>query len=448
MDKTVANCEEFTPMDGQHKVSKSFTYIPTIERHLIKYALTKLLEDNPPIMFSRASDFTNAPPTLTIKVGYDQQAQVVDNAFVLWKDCVLRYWEAQVGNEIHLFVDILGQSSEIVEDYAKLYKEYIQRHNFYQGKTLKFTREGLEFMPAVDRPWESVVYDDDTKTDILLNTYEFLNDERYHVVGKKRGILLEGPPGTGKTSMVKAIFHKLRENGITQIYLSDDCFHQMSVDAMFRLFDTYLAPGLMVFEDIDTIGESRESKSSILIGSLLTKFNGINDLTNPIVMMATTNRMEVLDQALTRPQRFNRTITFGYPKYDILVSIFERLFGFEPPEKLHEMYEEGNSVKQAGKFKNTKLTGAHIEDIYQNAKMLAIKQDSTVEKCLDAAMELTRKNFITSIGSESITRGFGFGAGVAKKSHKQEDTLEATPPLKKEDDTPKRDLPKDPVDEE
>ncbi len=449
MERTSDNCRLFEGVRDPKNLARGFEYTTPMERHLIKYVLTRIFEDKPPMIYGRASDFTNAPPLRTIATGYDQTAQVLDNAFALYPNLGIRFWEAQTGSQtITLYVDILAKDEATLMEYVGTYKKYVRKHNFYQGKTLKFTREGLEFMPDVHRSWESVVFDDAKKEDILLNTVKFLTDTRYHEITTKRGILMEGPPGTGKTSMIKAIFTKLQEVDTTRVYLSDECFHSMSVDVLLKFFDTYLAPGVLVFEDIDTIGESRESTRTGIMGSLLTAFNGINDLKHPVTMIATTNRVEVLDQALTRPQRFDRKITFDYPEYDILEGIFKRRFGFDPPKTLRDMYETGKNVKEDAKYKNTQLTGAHIEDMYCNAHMLALERDSTITECLEDAMNLTKENFVVSIGNQSATCGFGFGGGSKSSKNSEGDqpkpaTLTTISPSKKQTDS-KEDLPKDP----
>jgi len=187
---------------------------------------------------------------------------------------------------------------------------------------------------------------------------------------------------TGKTSGVKAMFKILAGTKVTCIYVSDESFDRLSVQDVFAFINKYLAPALVVFEDIDLIAPDRRDGNSRLIGPLLSALNGIEEQKKPIVIMATTNRVEVLDAAVTRPCRFDRRIEVGYPSEAEMHSIFRNVAGFEAP---------------AGCFRSdskTRMTGAHVEEIYRTAALLAQQKKISPVDCVKEAVDTVRKHFM------------------------------------------------------
>jgi SpoVK/Ycf46/Vps4 family AAA+-type ATPase len=188
---------------------------------------------------------------------------------------------------------------------------------------------------------------------------------------------------TGKTSGVKAMFKILSgSKGVTCVYVSDESFDKLSVQDVFAFINKYLAPALVVFEDIDLIAPDRRDVGSRLIGPLLSALNGIEEQKKPIVIMATTNRLDVLDAAVTRPCRFDRRIEVGYPSEAEMHAIFRNVAGFEAPTGC--FHSDGS----------TKMTGAHVEEIYRTAALLAQQKGKKTVDCVKEAVETIRKHFM------------------------------------------------------
>jgi cell division protease FtsH len=205
-------------------------------------------------------------------------------------------------------------------------------------------------------------------------------------------MLFYGPPGGGKTSGIKAMFKLLSSKGVTCVYVSDASFDQLSVEDVFGFINKYLAPALVVFEDIDLIAPYRRDGASRLIGPLLSALNGIEEQKKPIVIVATTNRVEVLDSAVTRPCRFDRRILVDYPSESDLHKIFLTKAGFDAPE---------GCFKSSGEVK---LTGAHVEEIYRTSALLAEEGHKPVKDCVKEAVEIVKKHFMI-VAPKTI--GFG-----------------------------------------
>jgi len=129
--------------------------------------------------------------------------------------------------------------------------------NFYRGKKIEFSGR-IRFLDVKDRSWDSIVLDTETKSDIRANTVDFLRrkDEWARFgIPLKRGILLAGEPGTGKTIICKALMGEA--DGITCITTngytldSDDY-----ITELYKLAQD-LSPSIVFIEDIDLIGQNR-----------------------------------------------------------------------------------------------------------------------------------------------------------------------------------------------
>jgi predicted AAA+ superfamily ATPase len=280
-------------------------------------------------------------------------------------------------------VSMAGANTKAIEMMERVYNRMLEQHNFYQGKSLRFGREQVEFIPVPTTSFEDVVMSDAMRSEHQMNVIDFLTNTEMQKITKKRGILLYGPPGTGKTSSIKAMFQVLSgTKGVTCIYVSDESFDKLSVQDVFAFINKYLAPALVVFEDIDLMAPDRRDGGSRLIGPLLSALNGIEEQKKPMVIMATTNRVDVLDAAITRPCRFDRRIEVGYPSEAEMHVIFKNVAGFEAPSGC--FHSDGS----------TKMTGAHVEEIYRTAALLAQQKKLSPVECVKEAVETIKKHFM------------------------------------------------------
>ncbi|MBE6957359.1 MAG: ATP-dependent zinc metalloprotease FtsH [Ruminococcaceae bacterium] len=149
------------------------------------------------------------------------------------------------------------------------------------------------------------------------------NPAKYTEIGAKlpKGALLVGPPGTGKTLLAKAV---AGEAGVPFFSISGSDFVEMFVGVgASRVRDLFkeaakLAPCIIFIDEIDTIGKSRDNRMGgndereQTLNQLLAELDGF-DPTKGVIVLAATNRPEVLDSALLRPGRFDRRITIDRP---------------------------------------------------------------------------------------------------------------------------------------
>lgn len=165
----------------------------------------------------------------------------------------------------------------------------------------------------------------DEAKESLQEVVDFLhNPKRYTDIGAKlpKGALLVGPPGTGKTLLAKAV---AGEAGVPFFSLAGSDFVEMFVGVgASRVRDLFkeaqkMAPCIIFIDEIDAIGKSRDSRygggndeREQTLNQLLAEMDGF-DTSKGLLILAATNRPEVLDKALLRPGRFDRRIIVDKP---------------------------------------------------------------------------------------------------------------------------------------
>ena len=168
--------------------------------------------------------------------------------------------------------------------------------------------------------FQDVAGQDEAK-ESLQEIIDFLNNpQKYAEIGAKlpKGALLVGPPGTGKTLLAKAV---AGEAGVPFFSISGSDFEEVFVGVgSSRVRDLFkeaakVAPSIIFIDEIDAVGHRRDSRfgsNDQTLNSLLGEIDGF-DSTKGVVILAATNRPEILDKALLRPGRFDRRIIIDRP---------------------------------------------------------------------------------------------------------------------------------------
>lgn len=228
----------------------------------------------------------------------------------------------------------------------------------------------------------------------LREIIEYLKTpERFNRLGAKlpKGVLLVGPPGTGKTLLAKAT---AGEAGVAFFSLTGSSFVEMFVGVgAARVRDLFeqakkKAPCIIFIDEIDAIGQARSTIAAMsgnserenTLNQLLAEMDGFKS-NSGVVIMAATNRPEILDQALVRPGRFDRQIQVTLPTEVGRREILE-IHARNVP--LGEDADLGRIAKITSGF-----SGADLANIVNEASLLAVRRDSDdVEmEDLDLAIE-------------------------------------------------------------
>ena len=214
----------------------------------------------------------------------------------------------------------------------------------------------------------------DEEKNELVEIVDFLkHPKRFSNMGAKvpRGILLCGKPGTGKTLIAKAV---AGEAGVPFISMSGSEFIEMfaglGASRVRKLFDKAkkMAPCIIFIDEIDAIGARRTSNSGAetennqTLNQLLVEMDGFES-TETVIVLAATNRPEMLDTALLRPGRFDRQITIQTPDVK----------GREEILKIHganKKFEEGLDFKTIAED-TAGFTGAELANVLNEAAIVA-----------------------------------------------------------------------------
>ena len=241
--------------------------------------------------------------------------------------------------------------------------------------------------------------------DELQEMVEFLkNPKAYTDMGARipKGVLLVGPPGTGKTLLAKAV---AGEANAPFFSISGSDFVEMFVGVgasrVRDLFDQAkkAAPAIVFIDEIDAVGRHRgaglgggHDEREQTLNQLLVEMDGFS-LNEGVIVMAATNRRDILDPALLRPGRFDRQVTVNYPDLDGRVEILK-------------VHSRGKPVAKEVDYENVAKrmpfsTGADLENVMNEAAILAVR---------DKSKKISQQNLIDAISRVQM--------GPEKKSHK------------------------------
>ena len=219
----------------------------------------------------------------------------------------------------------------------------------------------------------------DEEKEELQEIVEFLRDpEKYLKLGAHipKGVLLVGPPGTGKTLLAKAV---AGEAGVKFLSISGSDFVEMYVGVgASRVRDLFLqakkeAPAIVFIDEIDAVGRQRGSglggghdEREQTLNQLLVEMDGFGS-NEGVVVLAATNRVDILDPALLRPGRFDRQVYVGLPD----IKGREEILTIHAHNKpLAEDVDLGQVAKGTPGF-----TGADLENLLNEAALLAGRQN-------------------------------------------------------------------------
>jgi cell division protease FtsH len=234
--------------------------------------------------------------------------------------------------------------------------------------------------------FDDVAGADEAKAD-LEEIVDFLRDPaKYHSIGARipRGVLLVGPPGTGKTLMARAIAGEAR---VPFFSLSASEFVEMFVGVgASRVRDLFgkaqeAAPAIVFIDELDAVGRRRgaglgntNDEREQTLNQLLVEMDGFDDR-HEVIVIAATNRPDVLDPALLRPGRFDRQVTISLPD----------LKGREGILEIHTRHLQLGSDVDLGIVARTTtgFSGADLANLCNEAALFAARQNRRVVAMTD-----------------------------------------------------------------
>jgi hypothetical protein len=367
---------------GSFQVVHSFT---SLSIPLALYALQQMMLEIKVPFVVNYKDFSSPPPQHVIEIDVNKSSTTFINYFTMYREMMLTVHLSSGALLVTAYADDEVSGTKFFEEL----EAKIRTCNFYRGKCLYFSGDEIAFKKPPTLKWEEVIIESNLKKEIRLNAESFFFNEEYRRMGLfKRGIILHGPPGTGKTSIVRAVFSSLEKRGITRVYLTNETFSRIDMSTFFKTLE-YLLPAVVVFEDIDLIGANRNISRSRIIGALLNHMDGVDKVSEPLVIFGTTNDFEALDEALrNRPARFDRCLKIGAPNAHEIIQFYEKLAKIKPSDELVELSKG--------------FTGAHIEETVNTAFMLALQDGKTKKE--DISEELLQRNL--TVAAKRVSSNF------------------------------------------
>ena len=254
----------------------------------------------------------------------------------------------------------------------------------------------------------------DEEKEEMAEIVDFLKDpKKFNELGARipKGVLLVGPPGTGKTLLARAV---AGEAGVPFFSISGSDFVEMFVGVgASRVRDLFgeakkNAPAIVFIDEIDAVGRQRgaglgggHDEREQTLNQLLVEMDGFG-ANEGVIVMAATNRPDILDKALLRPGRFDRQITVNYPDVK----------GREEILKVHSRGKPlGPDVNLATIAKSTSgFTGADLENLLNEAALLAVRhgkkaitQEEIEEATIKVVMGTEKKSHKISDKDKMVT---------------------------------------------
>ncbi len=244
------------------------------------------------------------------------------------------------------------------------------------GKMNNFGKANVKNAAGKKHTFNDVAGADEEKEE-LAEIVDFLkNPKKYTEMGARipKGVLLMGPPGTGKTLLAKAV---AGEAGVPFFSISGSDFVEMFVGVgasrVRDLFETAKknSPSIIFIDEIDAVGRQRgaglgggHDEREQTLNQLLVEMDGFEG-NEGIIVMAATNRRDILDPALLRPGRFDREITVSYPDVkgrEAILKVHSKNKPLAPDVDL-------NVIAKTTQF----FTGADLENLLNEAALLAAR---------------------------------------------------------------------------
>jgi len=239
----------------------------------------------------------------------------------------------------------------------------------------------------------------------VAEVVDYLRDPaKYKALGAKGpgGVMLAGPPGTGKTLLARAL---AGEAEVPFLSAAGSEFVEMLVGVgASRVRDLFekareVAPAIIFIDELDSLGRKRGGSNTIganneqeqTLNQLLAEMDGFDPSTG-IVVLAATNRAEMLDEALTRPGRFDRRIDMGPP------SLRDR-------QAILELHARGKALADdvdLGRVARatTRFTGAELENLLNEAALIAVREER--KQITDADLDAARDRLVLGRRDESV----------------------------------------------
>ncbi len=301
------------------------------------------------------------------------------------------------------------------------------------GKMNTFSRANVRQMTGKKVTFNDVAGADEEKQELVEIVDYLKNPGKYREIGARvpKGVLLVGPPGTGKTLLAKAVageadapFFSISGSDFVEMYVG------VGASRVRDLFDQAKkhTPSIIFIDEIDAVGRQRgaglgggHDEREQTLNQLLVEMDGFTENEN-IIVMAATNRRDILDPALMRPGRFDRQVVVSYPDIkgrEEILKVHTRNKNIGPDVDLKTI-----AATTAG------FTGADLENLVNEAALLAARKNKraiTKEEIEEATIKVVagpeKKSKVVSDDEKRLTAYHEAGHAITTYFCKTQDKV-------------------------
>jgi cell division protease FtsH len=299
--------------------------------------------------------------------------QILSNAEINVKDLENDFYEPRIGITFGDVLTLIFLGAALVLVYVM-----IKNMQASGGKILDFgeSKARLLMGKRTGVTFDDVAGIEEVKEE-LTEIIDFLeNPKKYRNLGARipKGVLLTGDPGTGKTLLAKAV---AGEAGVPFFHTSGSEFEEMLVGAgASRVRDLFkkasrTSPCIIFIDEIDAVAKKRgtvlhSGAGEQTLNQILVEMDGLEEREN-VIILAATNRPDVLDPAILRPGRFDRAVYVPMPDFNGRKAILE-------VHSKNKKFEEGADLETVAK-KTVGYSGADLENLLNEAAIMAAKEN-------------------------------------------------------------------------
>lgn len=353
------------------------------------------------VWFNEERNEPGSPRLATVELGPGEALDVPKGLLVCvehrdGRRVAIAFFEPRYSSSSHVDVGVHGVGE--TGDVWCAWQAWLRAHHRLRGRSILPT--GKIVTPSRKVGWDDLYLPEGLKAEVRFQVeFALRNGDRLGEMGvrRRRGLILHGVPGTGKTLIGKILAQTV---GTTFIWATPrDLEGADGVRGVFDLART-LAPAVVFVEDIDILAEDRQSSPrSLALGELMNQVDGYAG-DHAVVTVATTNRLDVVEEACrNRPARFDRMIEIPPPDAaSARVMLEQRLAGHRvDPAALARLASDAAGA-----------TGAELEEIANTAIMLALEAAGVADP---AGLAITPEHLAAAL--EAVPRRAKGAAGFA-----------------------------------
>lgn len=351
--------------------------------------------------------FSDRPPSLIgVEVGYQTTVQIPWGRMIVPKidGYIQTHFKIKDGMPIFVMIgEVKRKHEKYLSEIAKDVRIRAETHSIYKGKTVKIgfrdssgcriekfdVAFAPKFLDTKIRNKQAAVYSKSIEKSIeinLLNPIQHSDKCRNFEIPLKRGVLLGGPFGTGKTLAAWKTAKVCSENGWTFLYVED----VRDLDLAMGFAKLY-SPCVLFAEDVDrAVGMERDSE----IDRILNTLDGVDSKNTEIITVLTTNKLEDINAAFLRPGRMDTVIEVTPPDNEALVRMV-RMYGVDRSGR--NMIDATDEQLMVAVECLVGSNAAFVREVVERSKLAAIS-DSTSELKIDAdAIKATAESMLPHI---------------------------------------------------